>query len=193
MKSVDAIEPSGMAFITDRWHPEPVSRTQQLIVDVRPITFSGNKVVVADGRHPRRGRTSTRSAGSSSWPPTPTSASSTWATRFDDKAGLRTFQETCAFCHGARGVGATMGWDFVDPVVLYTYRGPRQLLRHLRLRPLDAPSRGLLMPAFSHLSEAEVRQLWRWLEQVALRDVKPYTPRPRHRSEHASTSPRPCP
>jgi hypothetical protein len=47
--------------------------------------------------------------------------------RHDSKsrAGFEVFYGYCQFCHGIRGVGADYGWDYVDPVPLFQYRGPR--------------------------------------------------------------------
>jgi mono/diheme cytochrome c family protein len=131
-----------------------VSRPHSGFADVRPVTFTGNKVVVAEAAHP-------------DVPPAAREALSPWA---------QADTQSCTFCHGIRGVGASFGWDFVEPTPIYAYRGARNLFHHIKYKPLDASSRGLQMPALSYMNEQEALSVWVWLKAVATHPLAPYAP-----------------
>ena len=164
-----------------------VSRPRSGFVDVRPVTFTGNKLVIADPAHP-------------DVPPAAREALSPWAqtdtltgielvsraayyAQFDvdpqpaAKVGHKIYTESCTFCHGVRGTGATFGWDFVEPTPIYDYRRARNLFHHIKYKPLDASARGIQMPALSYMTEEEARQIWVWLKAVATHPLAPYAPR----------------
>lgn len=170
-----------------RWTTDlPAVRRDQLgFPDARPIRFQGNKLVVADAWHPDL---------------LPSTESSFTPWRFADTlvgielvsgdafraqldvapeahAGLEVYQHVCAFCHGARGVGAQFGWDFVDPIPVTEYRKDVSLYYHVRYRATDAPSRGLMMPALPFLSEKDASNVFAWLRELAARPLNPYRPR----------------
>jgi mono/diheme cytochrome c family protein len=178
-----AIRPSpGAAFVVGTF--PNISRPREGFVDVRPITFAGNKVVVRDPAHPA---VPAAAAGVlSPWMhvDTLTGIELVSAKAYDAQldvdatvhAGFELFRQSCQFCHGARGVGASFGWDFVDPVPMYTYRGERNLFYHVKYKPLDASARGLLMPALSHMSEEDATAIWRWLRAIATRPTPAYAP-----------------
>jgi mono/diheme cytochrome c family protein len=161
-----------------------VGRPRSGFVDVRPITFTGNKLVIADPAHP-------------DVPPAAREALSPWAqadtltgiefvsraayyAQFDvdpaAKVGHKLFTESCTFCHGVRGTGASFGWDFVEPTPIYDYRKASNLFHHIKYRPLDAPARGIQMPALSYMSEDDARAIWIWLKAVATHPLAPYAP-----------------
>jgi len=73
-------------------------------------------------------------------------------------------------------MGAAFGWDFVEPVAMYSYRGERNLFYHVKFRPQDAVSKGLQMPALSHMSEADAAAVWQWLRAVATHPMPGYAP-----------------
>lgn len=180
-----AMKPAtGTAFVKARF-PE-IGRARPGFVDVRPITFGGNKVVVRETAHPAV--PAEAQAILSPWMHVDTLtgielvSSRAYYAQFDvdpDPAvrdGYRLFTQSCQFCHGARGVGAAFGWDFVEPVAVYNYRGGRNLFYHVKYKPLDAASRGLMMPALSHMSEKDAESIWRWLRAVATRPMPSYAP-----------------
>ena len=125
--------------------------------DARPITFTGNKVVVIERWHPA---VPAKALGVfSPWVHADTligielASAPAYYGQFDVPGGadvhkgLEQFQQSCQFCHGARGVGAKLGWDFVEPTAMYSYRPkPRtpvlsrrlQTFRRPRARPDDA-------------------------------------------------------
>jgi mono/diheme cytochrome c family protein len=155
--------------------------------DVRPITFSGNKLVVADRWHPAVRPSAL--AVFSPWAHVDTLASIELVTatpyygQFDpgiDTAarwGFELYRETCQFCHGARKVGATFGWDFVEPLPLYGWRNEvRNLYYHVAYKPIDAPERGLMMPAMKFMTEHDAEMLQHWLRAVATKPMPPYAP-----------------
>ena len=164
-----------------------VLRPRSGFVDVRPITFSGNKVVVGESAHP-------------DVPPSAREVLSPWAqtdsltgielvsraayyAQFDVdpdpavKAGHRLFTESCQFCHGVRGTGAAFGWDFVQPTPIYEYRRASNLFLHIKYKPLDASARAIQMPALSYMSEEEAASIWVWLKAVATHPLAAYAPR----------------
>jgi len=164
----------------------PVTRKVREYVDVPTIAFNGNKVVVGEDWHPMVG------AEAKDWSPWRNAGSlaavefvvaEPYYAQFDvgktepARAGFALFRQNCQFCHGARKVGAKLGWDFVEPTPLYTWRGSaRQLYMHVAFRQLDAPERKLMMPALKHMSESDAGKLWKWLEAVGTTPLRPYAP-----------------
>jgi mono/diheme cytochrome c family protein len=156
--------------------------------DARPIAFSGNKVVVIERWHPA---VPAKALGVfSPWTHADTlvgielASAPAYYAQFDVpggpdvRQGLEQFRQSCQFCHGARGVGAKHGWDFVEPTPMYSYRAkPRSLLFHVAYKPSDAPERGLMMPALRHMTEADAAVLWRWLKAVATEPMPAYSPK----------------
>jgi mono/diheme cytochrome c family protein len=162
----------------------PVTRKVHEYVDVPTIAFAGNKVVVAESWHPMLG------ADTKGWSPWVNASSlaavefvveAPYYAQFDvgnsepAHAGFALFKQNCQFCHGVHKIGAKLGWDFVEPAPLYTWRGsPRQLYMHVVFRQLDAPERKLMMPALKHMTEGDAANLWKWLEAVGTTPLRPY-------------------
>lgn len=90
--------------------------------------------------------------------------------------GQRVFLERCQFCHGARKVGATFGWDFVDPLPLHEKRDPANLLNHVKYPKAMAQRLGLQMPPQKDVDASSIQELWSWMRDVAKTKVKPYRP-----------------
>lgn len=142
--------------------------------DPNPIVFSWNKVVLpsADER------------GFSPW----RHADTLVGVEFVDgeaydaqfavgsSGGQRVFLERCQFCHGARKVGATFGWDFVDPLPLHEKRDAANLLNHVKYPKAMAQRLGLQMPPQKDVDASSIQDLWRWMRDVAKTKVKPYRP-----------------
>ncbi|MCC6811512.1 MAG: cytochrome c [Deltaproteobacteria bacterium] len=155
----------------------PVAKKDQPWADRRPIRFTSNKVVVvaaADKRFSPFRHTSTLTG-------IELVNGRAYDRQFEVseapnvRAGLATFRERCQFCHGARGVGANFGWDYVKPIALYTYRSPKSLAMHVRHRESDAHDKGLMMPAIADVDDAAAGALWELLEAFAKNPLKPYT------------------
>jgi len=108
------------------------------------------------------------------------------------RAGGRLFHQICQFCHAARGVGGSLGWDFIEPDPIYSdawfrhfrsirddesgYRDPAtSIYAHARFRVPG--SAGRLMPALGSLTPDDARSLWRWIRAFAARPTPPYAPR----------------
>lgn len=154
--------------------------------DVRPISFAGNKLVMAGWWHPYLG--DKVKPIFSPWSHTDSLVSiefveaGPYYRQFDVDSsaevqrGLAIFRQTCQFCHGARKVGARYGWDFVEPMPVYTYRKDTNLLYHVSYRPLDAAERGLMMPALRFMTREDAGMLWTWLKAVATKPMPPYQP-----------------
>lgn len=161
-----------------------ISRPRSGFVDVRPITFAGNKVVVADDRHPdvpavaQAVLTPWQQADSLTGIELVSRAA--YYAQFDvdprATAGHKLFTQSCQFCHGVRKVGAAFGWDFVEPTPIYDYRGGRNLFHHIKYKPLDASARGLKMPALSYMTEDDARAIWVWLRAVGTNPLRSYAP-----------------
>lgn len=162
----------------DAWTaPPPVYKPGAKDRDVRPIRFEGNKLMVKDRWHPdlkdsalavftpwmhvdalvALERTS-REAYARLFPAGTTEL---------ERRGRELFEQRCRVCHGARGVGASFGWDLVDPIPLHTYRAPESLFLHVRYRASDAPEKGYLMPQLSDLTPADAKAVWQWMVLVA--------------------------
>jgi mono/diheme cytochrome c family protein len=161
-----------------------ISRPRSGFVDVRPIAFAGNKVVVADDRHPdvpaiaQAALTPWQQADSLTGIALVSRAAYYAQFAVDPRAaaGHKLFTQSCQFCHGVRKVGAAFGWDFVDPTPIYEYRGGRNLFHHIKYKPLDASARGLKMPALSYMTEDDARAIWMWLRAVGTNPLRSYTP-----------------
>ena len=97
-----------------------------------------------------------------------------------EKGGLSVFLNRCAFCHGVRGAGASLGWDFVQPMPLSTWRKtPEALFDHVRASKLQAGEQGLIMPAQHNVTLEEMKLLHAWMQRVAETQLRPYaTPMP---------------
>lgn len=154
--------------------------------DARPISFAGNKIVVAGWWHPYLG--DKVKPIFSPWSHVDTLVSielvesQPYYHQFDVDAdpgvqqGLTIYRQTCQFCHGVRKVGARFGWDFVEPVPVYTYRKDMNLLYHVSYRPLDAAERGLMMPALRFMTREQAGELWKWLRAVGTKEMPKYQP-----------------
>jgi mono/diheme cytochrome c family protein len=157
--------------------------------DLRPLSFHGNKVIVAD---PQKA------------PVLPSVRDDlkpwlyadslfaielvervAWEAQLDAGAatqeGKRVFLGSCRFCHAVRGVGGALGWDFVDPVPIYSEEWLKRfkagsdeinpmpartmLSIHVRHR---APVGGTrTMPALRGMRLPEVQALWDWLQAIS--------------------------
>jgi mono/diheme cytochrome c family protein len=170
------------AWTTDL--PE-VRRTEIGFADARPVRFHGNKLIVAEPWHPdllpSTEATFTPYRFTDTLVGIEFAVGDAFRAQFDvapaEHAGLEVYQHVCAFCHGARDVGAQFGWDFVDPMPISEYRKRDiSLYYHLRYRAVDAPSRGLLMPALPFLTEKDAANVLAWLRELAARPLNPYMP-----------------
>lgn len=157
--------------------------------DLRPIQFKGNKVVVADEWHPdvlehiagniklwNQVDTLTgielvhAKAYYQQFLPKPTN---------DERVqkGWLMYKGTCHFCHSVREVGGRYGIDFVQPLALYLYAwNTKELHYHITYKPVDAISRGIMMPAIKDMPQSQVEYLWHWVKQIATTPMHPYTP-----------------
>ena len=163
-----------------------ISRPRSGFVDVRPITFAGNKLVVGNRDHPDVPEAAR--AVLSPWEQADSltgielASEAAYQAQFDVdpdpgvKAGHRLFTQSCQFCHGVRGTGAAFGWDFVEPTPMAEYRGERNLFLHVKYKPLDAAARAIQMPALSYMTEDDAKSIWLWLKAAADRPLRPYAP-----------------
>jgi len=90
--------------------------------------------------------------------------------------GKDVFLARCQFCHGIRQVGARSGWDFVEPLPAYERRPAPVLENHVKYPKAYAAEMGLRMPHQRDVTEAEIKDLWSWLEAVVKNKTKPYKP-----------------
>jgi mono/diheme cytochrome c family protein len=154
--------------------------------DRRPIRFEGNKLVAATPDHPDV-PARLRDSGFTPW----RHADSLAGVEFVDRAaydaqfdvspaaheGYAVFLGTCRFCHGARHVGASLGWDFVEPLPAAEYRATAaNLLDHVTIRASDAPERGLMMPAIAAFTPEDAAAVHAWMKALAAQPLRPYAP-----------------
>jgi mono/diheme cytochrome c family protein len=157
------------------------------VPDPRPTRFSGNKLVVADRWHPDVA--SATEATFSPWSRADTLvavelvAAAPYYAQFDvggdppERRGLVLYRESCQFCHGARHVGASFGWDFIDAAPIHDAQSSVANLYHrVAYRPRNATELGLLMPALASLTEEDAGCLSRWLRALGARTMPPYAP-----------------
>lgn len=154
--------------------------------DPRPLRFVGNKFVVSKGWHPL---TNPQEKGDfTPW----VYVSSLTGIEFVNEAayfnqflvssdplqeaGLEVFKQRCQYCHGVRRVGATYGWDFVDPLPTYKQKTPENIFLHVKYPKFDANKRGLMMPPQTTMSKKEAEVLWGWMKGAAELKLRPYKP-----------------
>ena len=92
------------------------------------------------------------------------------------KKGHAAFANRCQFCHGARDIGASYGWDFVLPLPLYKKRDINSLMYHIKYIKQDALAMGLMMPQQKDVSKKEVAHIWEFLKASAKHQQNPYKP-----------------
>jgi hypothetical protein len=93
----------------------------------------------------------------------------------EQKVGLGVFLQRCQYCHGVRSVGASFGWDYLDPIPIYELRNANNI--HLRVKHKfhDSFERGLLMPAQKDFSKAEANVFWSWLKKLGrMKNLRSY-------------------
>jgi mono/diheme cytochrome c family protein len=152
--------------------------------DRRPIEFSGNKVVVAELWHPEVAPGT--QPGFSPWAHVNTLvgielvAATAYYAQFEVagdptvQRGLTLFRQNCQFCHGARDVGATFGWDFGSESVFNYRDSAAHLFHNATYRPQNAAELGLMMPALSFLTEADAGAIREWLLAISRRPTPRY-------------------
>jgi mono/diheme cytochrome c family protein len=166
----------------------PSIRREGAVADPRPTEFFGNKLVVGERWHPEVARAT--EATFSPWTRADTLigielvASAPYYAQFDVggeapvQRGLALYRGSCQFCHGARRVGASFGWDLVDAPTIYDAQSSAENLYHsIAYRPRNATELGLLMPALGALTEEDASQLQRWLQAITTRPMPAYAPR----------------
>jgi len=162
----------------------PVGKKDERFNDPRPIRFTTNKIVVTSGFHPDVAE-STAKDGFTPWRFTDTLKGiefvnrKAWFAQFDVDAaaseGFKVYQTRCQYCHGARKVGASFGWDYVTPLPIFEKRDPKSIFNHLKYPKWDALQMGLMMPAQGKMTEHEAEALWQWMKAVAtVKHLKPY-------------------
>ncbi len=154
--------------------------------DPRPLKFAGNKLVVSKSWHPtvnphERGEFTpwvyvSSLTGIEFVNETAYFNQFLVATDPLSEAGLGVFKQRCQYCHGARHVGASYGWDFVDPLPVYKQKNPENIFLHVKYPKFDAIKRGLMMPAQTSISKKEAEVLWGWMKDLAELKMKPYLP-----------------
>jgi mono/diheme cytochrome c family protein len=163
----------------------PLAKKDSGARDTRPITFEGNKLVVASLAHPYQPKAADEA---SPWQHVDSltglefAVASAWDAQFAAgdaaplKEGQRVFLSRCQFCHGVKRVGASYGWDFLDPLPITGHRTAKSLALHVRSREGDAPEKGLMMPALRDVTEAQVAAVWKWVEALSKKGPRPYQP-----------------
>jgi hypothetical protein len=155
----------------ERGFPE-IAKRHAALPDPRPIAFGANKVVISevDGTF-------------SPWHHVDTLvgielvSERAYVAQFEPLgSGARAFLDRCQFCHAVSGVGATFGWDFVDPLPVYTYRTPETLHAHVKYANAEALERGYMMPAQRDVEREEIEALWFWLKDVTKDGLRAYRP-----------------
>ena len=155
----------------------PVAKKGAEQRDRRPLEFHGTKLVVKSLWHPFVPEGGAGTFSPWSYVDTLTGfqcvQKESWYRKFQPShdagtvPGYTLFFGYCQYCHGARNAGANYGWDFVEPVPLYTYRGAEGLFLHVRYRSEDAPELGLMMPAFKEFTPEDAQATFAWLKSVA--------------------------
>ena len=167
--------------------PLVAKKTPYFFRDIRPIRFRDNKVVVTKAWHPSvQGKLSKEfnvwrhvdSLQSIELVNGPAYYKQFGVAKTKlEQRGAKWFQQSCQFCHGARDIGASFGWDFVTPMPIYKYRRSARLYLHIKFRAKDSARKGLMMPAIRSMTMKEAKYLWHWLRAIGTRPMKPYQPK----------------
>jgi mono/diheme cytochrome c family protein len=152
--------------------------------DPRPLVFQGNKLVVSKPWHPGFGKVKTN--GFLPWMSAGSLVGLEWVDAQSYRAqfafektpevqkGQQVFLERCVYCHAVRKVGGRLGWDFVEPLPIFSKRSNETLHNHVKYEKLDALERGLMMPAQPDFTEDEATSLWKWMRAAAQNPLKNY-------------------
>lgn len=187
MKRLDPFIARGLVDAKGTLSPlPPIARKVESYVDVKPISFAGNKLAVKARFHPEVGEDN--SALFSPWSFTDTLLSielvsqGPYYRQFavsdegDAPAGLVVFRQACQSCHGVHKLGAGFGWDFAEPEPIVARTKLGRLLFHVKYRATSEVLRGAQMPALSFLSEDAATRLYGWLKAIADKPLRPYEP-----------------
>lgn len=165
------------AFTTD-FDPVPLGEASWR--SPRSLVFSGNRVFATAPAEPPQGR------GFSPWGFVDTLVEvelvheASWQQVFDvtpeTRVGRDVWRARCQTCHGARGAGASFGWDFVQPLPLSTWRTPEGLFTHVRAHKLEAAQLGLAMPPQPDVTREETDALHAWMSALTTTTLRPYAP-----------------
>lgn len=174
----------------------PMSKKQERYADVRPLAFGANKMVVRERWLP--GVPVASLAFFSPWSQVDTLVgielvqAAAYRRQVDVEpeahAGAALFWQSCGFCHAVRGVGGALGWDFVEPVAIYSDEwqrrfgrgdapavdGERNFYYHVRYRAQVTPGRA--MPGLRFTSEEDAQAIWQWIAAAARHPLGPYRP-----------------
>jgi hypothetical protein len=153
-----------------------------ILADPRPIQFHGNKIVSTDGLHPDLG--SKQLEHFSPWNHADSlkqillvSSHAYWQQfSVGEEDGFAVFKQRCQFCHGVNYVGASFGWDFVQPLKLADKRSPEQLLNHIKYPKALRTSQGLMMPVQKDVTPEEMAMLWKWMKLIGSKPLEKYHP-----------------
>ena len=154
-------------------------KANPLLNDPRPLTFSGNKIVVSDAQnwlYPETQLNPFRYADSLVGLEFVNYKAYVKQFEVGEHLGQRIFLGRCQFCHSTRGIGGDYGWDFVKPLPTYKQKQPENLLYHVRYTKNHALEAGLMMPSQKDFKKGEADALWKWLKASARKKQKPYLP-----------------
>jgi len=168
---------------------EPLRKDNEGHLDVRPIHFAGNKVVVAKPTHPAIPEAIARDLNP--WRHVDSLVGIEFVNDLayynqfqvnpgnqSAAAGFALVKQSCQFCHGARKEGAQFGWDFVEPIPAYSWRRKgTHLLYHIKYPRLEGEATGFMMPALRSISAVDAEYIWYWLKAVANEPMPPYAPK----------------
>jgi hypothetical protein len=165
------------AFTTD-FDPVPLGDASWR--SPRSLVFSGNRVFAAAPAEPPQGRGFVPWGFVDSLVEVELVHEASWQQVFDvgeeTRRGLEVWRARCQTCHGARGAGASFGWDFVQPLPLSTWRTPDGLFTHVRAHKLEAAQLGLAMPPQPDVTREETDALHAWMSALATTTLRPYAP-----------------
>ena len=91
-------------------------------------------------------------------------------------AGLQVFRDRCQYCHGVRKVGASFGWDYVDPLKISEKRSKKSLHQLVKYPKVDPVASGSQMPSQPDLQPEETVNLWEWIRLAGQKPLRKYEP-----------------
>lgn len=141
--------------------------------DPRPITFSWNKIAVAQSAAPF---SPWRHADTLIGIELVNAAAYDRQFDVDEPIGYDVFKDRCASCHGVRQVGASFGWDVAGPIPLFEKRPPGQLLNHVKYPKVRALPMGLMMPPQKDVNASDIDEVWLLFRKLARTPLKRYAP-----------------
>lgn len=94
----------------------------------------------------------------------------------DSFQGFLVYLQRCQFCHGAGGVGASYGPDFLNSPSLFQRYNVDDLFKHVKDAKSNLTVANTNMPEQVDVEKPEIRALWFWSKLINKSELPNYAP-----------------